>query len=249
VTYFADLTPYGFGRTNDAADDLNVGWLDRDHEFSRRVTPNELVESLLICATRRVRLYRGTHCCDLCNEEQRWTMDFDGREIALGNGEIRVHADDGRWYTAPTLVAHYVAGHEYLPPRPFVDAVLRTAATTYVVRGDQLRHVEALARSEQLALCLRVLAMFDNEHITALIPRIVEAATGDPDRDRWAEWWRDEEPRALRLLATPLRAMCLGVAAAFTRRRIHELRRTPARSAIISVLERAADHGIDARQI
>jgi hypothetical protein len=248
VTYFADLTRYAFGKGNEGSDDLNVGWLARGHEFSRGNTPRKLVEALLVCATRPVRLYRGRHFCDLCNEEQWFTMELDGREIALGNGEVRVHSDDGRWYTAPTLVAHYVAEHAYLPPRPFVDAVLREVATTYVVRGEQLRRLEALARSEQLAICLRVLAALDNEHVTTLIPRIADAANGDPDRDRWADGWRDAEPRdMLRQLEQPLYVTCQNVVRAFTRQRIHEARRPPAHTVIARLLEQAADHGIGVR--
>jgi hypothetical protein len=124
LTYFADLTPFVYGRGSDI-DELNVGWLSDKHEFTRGVAPAGFVEALLICAKRPIREARGHHTCDMCNE-QRWiAMQLDGREIKLGTGQIRVQAIDGCWYTAPTLVAHYVDAHEYLPPAPFIDAVLR----------------------------------------------------------------------------------------------------------------------------
>ena len=48
------------------------------------------------------------------------------RPVWLGNGEIRVTGEDGTVYAAPTMIAHYVAEHHYLPPQEFVDAVLRS---------------------------------------------------------------------------------------------------------------------------
>ncbi|WP_448316818.1 DUF7919 family protein [Streptomyces sp. CO7] len=41
-----------------------------------------------------------------------------------GTGEIRVPGPPGVVFAAPRLVGHYVTGHGYRPPRPFVDAVL-----------------------------------------------------------------------------------------------------------------------------
>jgi hypothetical protein len=44
-----------------------------------------------------------------------------------GNGEIRVTATNGINYVAPVLILHYVGAHEYLPPKEFIDAVMRAA--------------------------------------------------------------------------------------------------------------------------
>ncbi|MEJ7786715.1 MAG: hypothetical protein WKF96_18085 [Solirubrobacteraceae bacterium] len=46
------------------------------------------------------------------------------RPVRLRNGEIRVTGEDGTVYAAPTMIAHYVAEHDYLPPQEFVDALL-----------------------------------------------------------------------------------------------------------------------------
>jgi hypothetical protein len=43
-----------------------------------------------------------------------------------GNGEIRVFGANGITYVAPVLVVHYIAVHDYLPPKEFVDTVVLT---------------------------------------------------------------------------------------------------------------------------
>src|SRR5262245_29837052 len=124
MPYFPDLTRYAYHHRHEQ--DLCVGWLARCHDFARGDAPPGLVDALLLCATRPVRCRKGFHTCDLCpsagRDEAMASMDLEGRALKLGNGEVRVRAPDGQWYTAPTLVAHYVAAHSYLPPAPFVDA-------------------------------------------------------------------------------------------------------------------------------
>lgn len=43
----------------------------------------------------------------------------------LGSAEIRVKAKDGRIYAAPNLIYHYVAEHDYDPPKEFIEALLQ----------------------------------------------------------------------------------------------------------------------------
>jgi hypothetical protein len=69
--------------------------------------------------------------CHMC-QRPHWPpieMKFDEREQMLGNGEIRVRGADGTLYAAPSLIAHYVADHSYLPPDGFIDAIRETART------------------------------------------------------------------------------------------------------------------------
>jgi hypothetical protein len=56
-------------------------------------------------------------------------------EQALGNGEIRVRGADGTLYAAPSLIAHYIAEHSYLPPGGFIEAI-HQAARTAASRDD-----------------------------------------------------------------------------------------------------------------
>jgi hypothetical protein len=69
---------------------------------------------------------RGVHDCQCCDIPGFGVEVFrhDNR-IWLGNAEIRVEANDGRAYAAPTLIYHYVSEHDYDPPKEFVEALLR----------------------------------------------------------------------------------------------------------------------------
>ena len=54
--------------------------------------------------------FAGPHNCELC------AAHLDSGEIIVPAGELL--------FVAPTMVAHYVAQHEYLPPLAFVRAVM-----------------------------------------------------------------------------------------------------------------------------
>lgn len=59
-----------------------------------------------------------------------WTdqvsVQRNGVDVWLGNGEVEVKGAAGSGYRAPTLLYHYVTEHGYLPPQEFIDAVLQT---------------------------------------------------------------------------------------------------------------------------
>lgn len=201
MAYFADLSPYGYGRRDDegCGQDRNVGWLASGREVPTGAAPDDLVEALLVCATRPVREYRGVHDCELCDAVpvlprspgERWNirtphpasrMQLDGREVRLGNGEIRVRGPNGLWYAAPTLVAHYVAAHRYLPPTQFIDGVRVRAKALYVLRGTQLARLLALDFADQLDAALRVLralAAHVGVDVEPYVPRLIAIARGD----------------------------------------------------------------------
>jgi hypothetical protein len=133
VTYFADLSPYSYGLDGrhdhlvEQPDAVNIGWLGAGHEFPAGQAPGWLVPGILKVVTGGlVNLMRGYHVCDLC-QPPHWPppieMEFDGRKEGLGNGEIRVRGADGTLYAAPSLIAHYVAEHRYLPPDGFIEAI------------------------------------------------------------------------------------------------------------------------------
>lgn len=140
MTYFPDLSPYrygfepaswsaagppgvepevlywwpgnGLGGGAFSVPEVNVGWLDPGHDFPRGDLPAELVEKLDgICRASRFNMTRGWHCCRFCSGSG-----------AHGSAEIRIMGD-GVVYAAPTLIAHYVAAHRYLPPEGFVRAL------------------------------------------------------------------------------------------------------------------------------
>jgi hypothetical protein len=162
MAYFADLTDYSYGSAQfeeGSMPDLNVGWLEVGHPFPTAEPEREFVKSLIRCCRRPVRLYRGFHDCDLCDVHayEMTRVSYEGRCVRVGNGEVRVDGPDGRWYTAPTLVAHYVMTHRYCPPEQFVSGVLRAATTIPCIDAEQFSQLHALSISQRFELCLDLL--------------------------------------------------------------------------------------------
>jgi hypothetical protein len=122
MTYFADLTPHSY-TDSCGLEVLNVGWLDAAFPFPRGATAFEFRDALRRLCEQPIYLHRGFHTCEFCQTEAR-----SSQSRATGNGQIRIQGPDRRWYAAPTLVHHYVAAHQYLPPAAFIDAVLRPLA-------------------------------------------------------------------------------------------------------------------------
>ena len=120
MPYFADLTVYTFLPSEAEPKAYNVGWLDPTQEFERWIAPERFVSALLrLTNTARVHQTRGWHVCAFC-----LATGQPGTEETRGSYEIRVVAEDGEVFLAPSLVHHYVAAHGNRPPVVFVNAVL-----------------------------------------------------------------------------------------------------------------------------
>jgi hypothetical protein len=119
LTHFADLTPHTYSHVSDTDAVQNVGWLSGSEPFETGATSDAFRDVLATLVARPVILHRGFHTCDLgCDD------------LPFGNGQIRVLGPDGIWYSAPTLVHHYVVCHNYRPPDAFVSAVRNGIAVT-----------------------------------------------------------------------------------------------------------------------
>jgi hypothetical protein len=158
MTYFRDLTPYQY--CGNLKDVLNIGWLSAEHPFPKGDTPSGLADALAICAQRPENLCRGCHRCDLCsapNQRDEWTTyELSGRILELGNGEIRVTDSKGITYSAPTMVAHYVEAHQYLPPASFIEAVMISASKTFVIHGKLFEQIQDLNLKQRYRICFAV---------------------------------------------------------------------------------------------
>jgi hypothetical protein len=123
LPYFEDLTPYSFLTAADQVSPalVNIGWLSRWHSFSKGPVDKSVLEELLRLCQTPVRLTRGVHRCGMCHAFPN-VMVVDGKEITLGNGEIRIPGQRDIVYVAPTLICHYIGDHEYRPPQQFLDA-------------------------------------------------------------------------------------------------------------------------------
>ena len=121
--YYPDLSPYSY-LDRPEPDTYTIGWLDASHRYPKGETSAELRRRLLSLCAFPVNRTRGWHQCPFCDGEYPITINVFGKEIALGDGEIRVEGANGRKYAAPNLICHYIEKHRYRPPDEFQRAVL-----------------------------------------------------------------------------------------------------------------------------
>lgn len=127
MTYFADLTPYTYAKSGMNEVALNVGWIDNEHPFETGKLDTELLSTLFTLCLNPVRRTRGWHQCQFCKAPQGGhVVEWHGKQAVLGSAEIRVQGH-GAIFASPDLIFHYVLEHQYLPPRPFVDALSHLA--------------------------------------------------------------------------------------------------------------------------
>jgi hypothetical protein len=123
MTYFRDLSPYGYHSGAIEPIALNVGWLDSEHPWTRGpVAPARIALLTRLCVEQAMNLMRGWHQCDFC-EIHPVEIEFGDDRVPIGHAEIRVHGRGGVVYAAPQLICHYVADHGYQPPTEFLEAL------------------------------------------------------------------------------------------------------------------------------
>lgn len=123
MTYFEDLSPYGYGPTlQDEIPVRNVGWLSREQEFPRQPPSETVLDALWAHCSELVEEYRGIHACEFCNDPP-YTYVRDSVRFLLGSAEIRVSGPAGDVFAAPNLIYHYVFAHHYAPPAVFLEAL------------------------------------------------------------------------------------------------------------------------------
>lgn len=126
MAYFPDLSQYNYHpfRSQSHPGLRNVGWLDASVSYSTGAVDEEVVKKLLQLCLKPVNRTRGWQRCPYCDEHPA-IMVIGGREIALGDAEIRVRGAGDVVYASPTLICHYIAKHHYRPPEEFLEAVAR----------------------------------------------------------------------------------------------------------------------------
>jgi hypothetical protein len=133
--FIADGEPYTDPYRTGIPDGLRavaVGWLEPGHAYAQGPSDETFVSLLFeACTDHATARMRGWHGCGFCVQTGKGdamgslTFSRDGRAAVLGDAEIRVVAEDGKVFVAPTLILHYVVEHSYQPPGEFVQAVSR----------------------------------------------------------------------------------------------------------------------------
>jgi hypothetical protein len=144
--HYHDLATYQYNLPAKLKGVLTVGWLEKGTAFPfGDVSPRFLERLLGLIVHKRVNVMRGLHYCDFCSEEEV-RVEADGERDVLGHAEVWVPSVDGATiFAAPTLIYHYITNHQYLPPKPFLEAVERFDATsTWDGQDSRNRLVSAL---------------------------------------------------------------------------------------------------------
>jgi len=134
--YYDDLSPY---RRVSGTEGLNIGWLEVGRDYPKGQVSSAFLEALFVMLADRQNhrnVTRGYHQCHFCDRFS-WKdlkIERSGRTALLGDAEIHVLCGT-QLYVAPTLVYHYIESHGYLPPKAFVDAVLRLSGSNSADSG------------------------------------------------------------------------------------------------------------------
>jgi hypothetical protein len=108
---------------------LAVGWIDRDHDYTRGPVGPRFIGRLveLLEDPWQPRQTLGWHDCTLCRLSRGpRTFEYQGRVVKLGVNNLFVPApDQHRLYIAPSFILHAMDAHGYAPPMEFVRAVRR----------------------------------------------------------------------------------------------------------------------------
>lgn len=130
MAYFPDLTIYSYLSSQKEKGMINIGWLSKDHDFPKGEVPDKLVSMLFELSKANFNATRGFHRCEFCDYNGVDEALLTNKEAlltnkpGLGSAEIHVTSQDGKTYSAPNLICHYIAEHSYKPPDEFIDTVL-----------------------------------------------------------------------------------------------------------------------------
>ena len=123
--YYEDLTNYQYLADAAESDALNIGWLDDKHYYEKGKCSEKFLDCLFVLCLDTINKTRGFHQCPFCtNKAFGNRVERNGKNVELGSAEIRVTGLNGKLYSCPDMIYHYVLAHEYLPPKEFIDAVL-----------------------------------------------------------------------------------------------------------------------------
>jgi hypothetical protein len=129
MTYHPDLSPFSsiIKHIHDIPL-VSIGWLDSSQAFVQGETSDLFRDKLLaLCANHHpVIIHLGYHLCQFCpGPAHIMPIKYKGRVSYPGNSYIFVLGQK-IIYVAPNLLYHYVVAHNYLPPKEFIEAVLKS---------------------------------------------------------------------------------------------------------------------------
>lgn len=127
MTWYPDLDRCDYFRLEDVSSLRAIAWLERGHPFSEGEVDDELLASLFEMAANPWQpvLLLGWHDCSLCDDRDGpGSFSLGERRVTIGIANIFV-PDRDVVFVAPSMILHYIAVHQYQPPRQFLEAVKR----------------------------------------------------------------------------------------------------------------------------
>jgi hypothetical protein len=124
MSYYPDLSPCSYFGKAEADKLVSIGWLDEDYPYIQDEVEEEFTDKLidLLANPWAPMSILGFADCPFCMDSDFVT--YKGKTIETGTLNLFIPGK-GFLYTAPSLVAHYIISHSYLPPFEFREAVLR----------------------------------------------------------------------------------------------------------------------------
>jgi hypothetical protein len=124
MTYFPDLTSCSYFGKAEADKLVAIGWLDEAHPYTQGKVSENILEKLfeLLVKPWAPSYFMGYADCPWCGED--YDATYKGHSVQIGALNLFV-SGEGFLYVMPSLAAHYILSHNYVPPQEFCDAVLR----------------------------------------------------------------------------------------------------------------------------
>jgi hypothetical protein len=123
VAYFPDLSPCPYFGPAEEDKLVAVGWLEEAHAYTQGKVSEDVLDKLFDLLVRpwTPSYLMGYAGCPWCGEG--FSASCNDRLIDVGTLNLFV-PDNGFLYVMPSLAAHYILSHNYLPPTQFQQAVL-----------------------------------------------------------------------------------------------------------------------------
>jgi hypothetical protein len=124
MTYYPDLSPCPYFGKSEADQLVSIGWLDGEHPYLQGEVSEDFTDKLieLLVDPWAPMSILGFADCPFCTESD--SVTYNGKTIQTGTLNLFI-PDESFLYVAPSLIAHYIISHNYLPPSRFLEAVLR----------------------------------------------------------------------------------------------------------------------------
>ncbi len=128
--YYKDLSAYSYKLLKPIPTILNIGWLNSKNNFKQGKIQANILKKLKDIAignntyNANINKIRGIMPCNLCSVRNIF-IENNTSKYYLGMTEILIPSENKKHYfSAPSMIIHYIEEHNYLPDESFLKAIL-----------------------------------------------------------------------------------------------------------------------------